>query len=449
MQLQNAKIVLGVTGGIAAYKACELVRLLRRSEAAVRVVMSKEAERFVGPLTFASLSGNKVLRSLHEGVDDLSATSHIDLAQWGEALIVAPATANFLAKFANGICDDALLTEVLAFQGPILLAPAMNTRMWDASVTQENLERIKARGVHIVGPESGDLACGETGLGKMSEPVKILEALSTFAASSMMTSDDKQGAEIATSKSMAAPVANPTDLEAHKPLAGMKVLITSGPTRAYIDSIRFITNKSSGRMGYEIAKAAESLGADVCLVSGPVNPEYSTLDRGKTVKVETNQEMLDAALKELKDTDLVFAAAAVCDFDVENYTEGKIERKGAISIALNSSIDILASLAKKRNSKQVFVGFAAQPGDKQGQMNIARSKLERKAVDFIAMNDISRKDIGFDVDANEMHIFESGSEIRYSFLPLAPKDIIAKQLLELAMARWSRKQQEPIDAKEE
>ncbi len=427
MQLQNAKVIVGVTGGIAAYKACELVRLLRRSKAEVRVVLSKEAERFVGVLTFASLSGNSVLRSLHDGIDDLSATSHIDLAQWGEALVVAPATANFIAKYANGICDDALLTEALAFQGPVLVASAMNTRMWEAGATQENYARLEARGVHFVGPVSGELACGETGLGKMAEPTEIVESLASIVEPLV------SAVEPLTSVG-----------EEAQPLSGMKVLITSGPTRAYIDSVRFITNKSSGRMGHEIAKAAEAMGAEVCLISGPVNRDYQQLERGRVLAVETNQQMLDAAMGELRSTDLVFATAAVCDFDIENYIEGKMERKGKVSISLSSSTDILASLAQQRTDRQVFVGFAAQSGHKQEQMNIARAKLERKSVDFIAMNDISRGDIGFDVDTNEIHVFENGSKIRYSFLPLATKDVIAKQLIELALSRWERKKAETL-----
>ncbi len=431
----NAKIILGVTGGIAAYKSCELVRLVRRSKAAVRVVMSVSAEKFVAPLTFASLSGQEVLRSLHSGVNDLSATSHIDLAQWGDILVVAPATANFIAKFANGICDDALLTEALAFQGPILIAPAMNTRMWEARVTQENVQRLRQRGVIFIGPEAGELACGEVGLGKMSEPIAVLEALAPLVESSKTESDTKRH-----TKSEFSSVASPAADEGHNNLKGLNVLITSGPTRAYIDSVRFITNKSSGKMGHEIALAAESQGANVTLVAGPVDKRFAQLSNGNVIDVETNQEMLDASVKALGSADIIFAAAAVSDFDVDNYTEGKIERRGDISLKLNSSVDILASLAKERNSSQVFVGFAAQSGDKQAQMNIARTKLEKKSVDFIAMNDVSRKDIGFDSDQNEMHIFEKGSEIRYSFLPMAPKSTIAKSLLELAVGRWRRVQ---------
>lgn len=405
------KIILGVTGGIAAYKACEIVRLVRRSEAEVRVVMTAEAERFVGALTFASLSGNTVLRSLYEGTSDLSATSHIDLAQWGEILVVAPATANFIAKFANGICDDALLTEALAFQGPILIAPAMNSRMWEAKVTQENVARLRARGVSFIGPNAGELACGETGLGKMAEPAEIMQALVQIQNFCTTASPERLS------------------------LTGKKVLITSGPTRAYIDSVRFITNRSSGRMGHALALRAEALGAEVTLVTGPVDDQFATLTSGKVVRVESTQEMLDAALAALPGTDLVFAAAAVCDFDVANFTDGKIERKGNLALELSASQDVLASLAQQRSAGQVFVGFAAQPGDKQAQMDIARRKLEKKAVDFIAMNDVSRADVGFDTDSNEMHVFERGSEIRYSFLPRASKSVIAEQLLRLAAER--------------
>lgn len=403
MPLHNTKIVLGVTGGIAAYKSCELVRLFKKSGADVRVVMTEQAENFVGPLSFQSLSGHPVLRSLGEGYD-LSATAHIDLSQWGDLLVVAPATANFLAKFAHGVCDDPLLTEALAFTGPILLAPAMNLRMWNASVTQENSKKLARRGVLFVGPTTGDLACGETGLGKMTEPLGILEA----AERSL------------------------------KPLSlkGVNVLVTSGPTRSYLDPVRFISNRSSGRMGHAIAQAAEERGADVTLVCGPVEEVYACLSRGKVIRVETNKEMLEQARAVLSQSDIIFGVAAVCDFQVEAPQKRKIKRGKALELELASAEDILGTLTKERKSGQVFVGFAAEMGNEREQVERAQRKLEEKGLDFIAVNDVSREDIGFGVDSNEVYLLERGKE--YSFLPKMSKAEIASHVLNRVHTCWEQ-----------
>lgn len=375
----KSKIIVGVTGGIAAYKACELVRLFKKSGHEVRVVMTASAEQFVSALTFHSLSGEPVLRSLHAGVSDLTATSHIDLAQWGDLLVVAPATANFMAKQAHGIADDALLTEVLAFQGPILVAPAMNTRMWDAPATLENLETLRKRGVHFVGPASGDLACGEVGAGKMSEPAEI------FASAEKL-------------------------LGARQPLLGKKVLVTSGPTRAYIDRVRFITNRSSGRMGHAIAAAAEKLGAEVVLVTGPVEARFATLPKGKVVEIETGSEMLEACLPELKDAHAVFAAAAVADFEMPVVHGGKLRREGNLTLEMKPSVDVLAELGKLKQPGQVFFGFAAEAGEGSEEFAKARDKVRRKKLDFLALNNITRKDIGFDAEENEVYLFRTEGE---------------------------------------
>ena len=378
---KSYKVILGVTGGIAAYKACELVRLFKKAGHQVRVVMTAHAEGFVGPITFQSLSGEPVLRSLQEGVSDLSATSHIDLAQWGEILVVAPATANFLAKYSYGAADDALLTEALAFQGPVLVAPAMNTRMWNAEVTLENVDRLLSRGIRVVGPESGDLACGEVGTGKMSEPAEI------FAATLEV-------------------------LEKGQPLKGKKVLVTSGPTRAPIDSVRFLTNRSSGKMGHAVALAAELLGADVTLVTGPVEDRYARLRRGKVLKVETGAEMLAACESNLNEAHVVFAAAAVADFEMPEVMVGKMKREGTLDLHLKSSVDVLAQLGQKKKQGQVFFGFAAEAGAGEEAYAKARAKMEKKNLDFLALNDISRKDIGFDADQNEIHLFgRNGAEV--------------------------------------
>lgn len=375
------KVILGVTGGIAAYKACELVRLFKKAGHEVRVVMTASAERFVGPLTFHSLSGEPVLRSLHSDDYDLSATSHIDLARWGDLLVVAPATANFLAKLTAGIADDALLTECLAYHGTALLAPAMNTRMWDAGPTQENLEKLRSRGYRLVGPVSGELACGETGLGKMSEPQEIFEA-----AQALLTED--------------------------QPLAGKKVLVTSGPTRAYIDRVRFITNRSSGRMGHSIAEAALRLGAEVVLVTGPVDPRFSRLDGATVLEVETGEEMLEACRLHIETAHALFATAAVADFQPKQRVDGKIRRIGTLTMELDASVDVLAELGKLKKPGQLFFGFAAEVGEGEAEFEKARDKIRRKRLDFLALNNVARADIGFDAEDNEVYLFEGEASVR-------------------------------------
>jgi len=383
------RILLGVTGSIAAYKACELLRLLQKDGHEVRVLMSRSAESFVGPLTFESLSGFPVLRSLEESIG-LSATSHIDLANWGEVLVVAPATANFIAKFRQGIADDALLTESLAFQGQIIVAPAMNTRMWMAAVTQENIIALKKRHVLVLDPNSGLLACGEEGLGKMPAPLEILKVLQNLFP---------------------------------QPLRGKKVLVTSGPTRAYLDPVRFITNKSSGRMGHALAKAAEALGASVTLVTGPVAAQFQKLCRGKVVPVETTEEMLSACL--LENPDIIIGAAAVCDFQSLEaggpLASGKWTREEK-TITLKPSIDVIATLSAQFPQAYV-VGFSAETSAKPER---AYKKLSQKSLDLIVFNDISRSDSGMESENNEVILISEGRETP---LPHAPKEHIAKQIL--------------------
>ncbi len=394
--LRRSRIILGVTGGIAAYKACELVRLFKKAGHEVRVVMSRNAEKFVGPLTFHSLSGEPVLRSLDGQDYDLSATSHIDLAQWGELLVVAPATANFLAKLACGIADDALLTECLAFRGPALLAPAMNTRMWEADSTQKNLETLRERGFAFSGPASGDLACGETGLGKMSEPAEIFAAAQQILTHSL-------------------------------PLSGRKVLITSGPTRAYIDRVRFLTNRSSGRMGHALAAAAERMGAEVVLVTGPVDPRFARLDFGTVVEVETGDEMLAACREHITSADALFATAAVADFQMPEVLEGKLRREGTLKLELEAATDVLAELAKEKRGGQVFFGFAAEVGEGEAEFAKARDKIRRKKLDYLALNNVSRRDIGFDADDNEVYLFHGENDVKK--IPKDQKAHLAELLL--------------------
>lgn len=405
---RSFKIVLGVTGGIAAYKACELVRLFRTAGHEVRVVMTAQAEAFVGPVTFHSLSGNPVLRSLGTQDYDLSATSHIDLARWGEILVVAPATANFLAKYRAGISDDALLTEALAFQGPVLIAPAMNTRMWEAPATRENHMALTARGVHFAGPIAGDLACGEVGEGKMIEPAFIFREVMKLLEKA----------------------------ESVQPLKGLKVVVTSGPTRSYIDSIRYITNRSSGRMGHALAGAALEMGAEVTLVTGPVEPRFADLPGAKVIAVETAEEMHAAAASEMQGAALLFATAAVGDFAPRERIQGKLPRAEKLQLELEPTRDVVAALAEQKTSRQVFFGFAAESAADERAFARAREKLARKRLDLLALNDVSRPDIGFDAEANEFHLFDSRAPENPELLPKDSKFSLARRLVEKAHARW-------------
>ena len=403
--LANKNIIIGVAGGIAGYKVCELIRLLKKEQCEVRVIMTKNAENFIGPLSFATLSGNPVLLELGADSYDTSSTSHIDLAQWGDIFIGAPATANLIAKLATGICDDALTTEALAFQGPILLAPAMNSRMWEAEITQKNWNTLKNRGIHFIGPEKGDLACGETGIGKMSEATSILSAIEEIFKES-----------------------------SHKILKGKKVLVTSGPTRSHIDSMRFISNRSSGRMGHSIAVEAEKLGAEVALVTGPTtNPSFNLLSKGRVYPIETNEEMLSQCLSLLPEVDMVFSVAAICDFEVKSPYAGKLDRKEELGLTLKASQDIISTLVKRKKANQVFVAFAAEAGSGKKEIARAVKKLEQKGVDIIAMNDIKRKDIAIDSDENELYIFRKNTGSTPTILSKNSKSKIAKQLIQLSL----------------
>lgn len=401
---ENRRVVIGVSGGIAAYKACELVRLFRKAHWEVRVVMTKMAEAFVGPLTFESLSGNPVLRSLEAGAGDLSATAHIDLAQWADLFIVAPATANTLAKLAHGLADDALSTEALAMTCPRMLAPAMNTRMWNARVTRENLSALKRFGWHLVEPVSGDLACGEVGEGKLADPATIFAAAEAIFAP--------------------------------KAFRGKKVLISSGPTRSYIDDVRFITNRSSGKMGKAMAEALVAAGADVFFVTGPVDREAREIAGAQVVAVETNREMQAALEKFLPSVDLVIGTAAVADYAPAEKVKGKLKREGKLSLELLSTDDILAGLAKQRKVGQRFVGFAAETGAEKDIAKRAVEKLERKNLDMVVLNDVGRSDIGFDVVDNEVLVFTKRDIQNPVAIAKASKREIAESILPLLLGLW-------------
>ncbi len=365
------KVALGVSGGIAAYKAAELVRLLQDRGVRVQVIMTRAAQEFVRPLTFAALSGEKVITDLFGGgaeepnID--SAVEHIAVAQAIDALVVAPATADVIAKFAHGEANDFLTTLFLATTAPVVIAPAMNVNMWENAATQENVKTLRARGLRVVEPDSGYLACGMIGAGRLAANETILRAVMEA-------------------------------LGATQDLAGETVLITAGPTREPIDPVRYIGNRSSGKMGYALAEAALRRGAKVILITGPT--ALKPPSAAEVVQVQTARQMHDAVLRALDRSTIVIKAAAVSDFTVRNPADQKIKRKGAITLDLEPTADILAEIAARKGSR-IVVGFAAETND---ALENARRKLQSKSLDAIVVNDVSRPGIGFDSERNAVTI---------------------------------------------
>ena len=366
------KIALGVTGGIAAYKAAEIVRLLQDRGIRVQVVMTRAAQEFVRPLTFAALSGEKVITGMFASVNEHepnidSAIEHIAVAQAIDALVVAPATADVLAHFAQGIATDFLTTLYLATKAPVVVAPAMNVNMWEHPATQANLEILRKRGVKIVEPGSGYLACGMVGAGRLAENEAIVAAVMGV-------------------------------LGASQDLSGETVLITAGPTREKIDPVRYLTNRSSGRMGYALAEAALRRGARVILVSGPTS--LTPPGAAEVTRVESTEQMRNAVLELLPQATIVIKTAAVSDYRPKSAARQKIKRKGATTLELEATPDILNELAAKKTS-QLIVGFAAET---ENVLENARQKLVSKRLDAIVVNDVSREGVGFDSDRNAVTI---------------------------------------------
>lgn len=393
----HKKILLGVCGGIAAYKSAELVRLLRKGDAEVRVVMTDAATKFVTPLTFQALSGHPVHTSLFDTGQEQS-MSHIHLARWADCLIIAPATSDILAKMANGLGDDLLSTLYLAAECPVLAAPAMNQAMWRKPVTQENITRLRQHGVEMIGPEAGEQACGEQGFGRMAEPGLICKRL--------LEPDDGL-------------------------LHGRKLLITAGPTREPLDPVRFISNRSSGKMGYALVRAALSLGADVTLVSGPVN--LTAPLAAKIIQVETAQQMYEAVMAEMADTDIFIGAAAVADYRPANASEKKLKKNMEQHvIELQENPDIIAAVAGMPN-KPFMVGFAAETDNLQAY---ATDKLRRKNLDMIAANWVGKAEGGFDSNRNALEVFWPEGQLS---LPMTDKQQLAEQLLNLIAERFKSK----------
>ena len=400
--LNGKKIALGVTGGIAVYKAVDLVSRLRKQGAEVRVIMTEHAQQFVTPLTFKEISGNKVAVSMWDSNQEFN-VEHIALANWADAFVVAPATANILAKMANGIADDLLSTTLLAAQAPIIVCPAMNTGMYQNSITQENIEKLQKHGVTVMPPAVGYLACGVTGPGRLPEPQQIVEFIDAFFAK-------KDG-----------------------DMVGMKVLVTAAGTREPIDPVRFVGNRSSGKMGYAIAQAAAQRGAEVLLVTGPSALEIPPNVNG--VKVESTNEMLEACMEAYEKMDVVIKAAAVADYRPRDVADQKIKKKtdDALTVVMDKNPDILKELGA-RKAHQILVGFAAET---QNLLDNAREKIVKKNLDMIVANDVTAAGAGFNADTNIVKFLFPSGEVRS--LEQMAKTQVANILLDTVMELKAKK----------
>jgi len=390
----NRRIVIGISGGIAAYKSAELVRRLRERGAEVRVVMTRSACEFITPLTLQALSGQPVRTELLDAGQE-TAMGHIELARWSDVVLVAPASANFLARLAGGLADDLLATLCLAADVPVLAAPAMNQQMWRNPATQANVALLSERGIQLLGPAEGDQACGEVGPGRMLEPAQLLDALERVFR------NDR--------------------------LSGVSVLVTAGPTREAIDPVRYISNRSSGRMGYAIAQAAQEAGADVTLVSGPV--ALAPPERVRRIQVETARQMYDAVLADARETKIFIAAAAVADYRCSETARRKIKKNApSLSIRLERNPDILGDVARLAPAP-FTVGFAAET---ESLREHALKKLSDKRVNMIAANVVG-DGLGFESEENALEVFWNGGA---ASLERAPKDKLARRLVQLVADRY-------------
>lgn len=396
MSLNGRHILLGVTGGIAAYKSADLARRLRAAGANVRVVMTPAATRFVAPLTFQAVSGNPVHTDLFDPAAE-AAMGHIALAREADLVLVAPASADFMARLAHGLADDLLTTLCLATRAPVALAPAMNTAMWENPATRSNADLLRSRGVHLMGPDNGPQACGETGEGRMLEPAGLVGAVRAVLSPGF--------------------------------LGGLRLLVTAGPTREPIDPVRFLSNRSSGRMGFAIASVAAGEGAAVTLVAGPV--ALATPSGVERHDVESAEEMRQIVLAHAGTADIFISAAAVADYRPTDPASQKLKKtRASIDLALTRNPDVLAQVAGLR-PRPFVVGFAAETGDLEGH---AKQKLEAKNLDMIAANPVSEAGVGFDSAENRLEVFwpDGGCS-----LPRAGKPRLARQLLQVIAERYA------------
>lgn len=396
MKLTGKEIVLGVTGGIAAYKAAEVVSRLRKMGASVHVIMTENARQFITPLTLETLSGNPVVHDTFERPATWE-VEHIALAKRAEVFVIAPATANILAKMACGIADDMLSTTVLATKAPVLVAPAMNTGMWTAPATRQNVETLRQRGVRLVGPEAGFLACGDEGSGRMSEPAAIVEAIEAI-------------------------------LCPRRDMEGLRVMVTAGGTRERLDPVRYIGNDSSGKMGFALAEAARARGAEVTLVCG-----HTTAKRPEGIpvtEVESTCELYDAVLVRAAEQDVIIQAAAPADYRPAHPSAQKIKKQAGegITLELVENPDIAAAVGAAKRPGQTLVGFAAET---EHLLDNARRKLDKKNLDMIVANDVSRPGAGFNVDTNIATLLTRSGAVE---CPLQSKQALAERILDEIMA---------------
>ncbi len=401
--LSQKRILLGITGGIAAYKAAEIVRQLKKAKAEVYVVMTDAAKQFITPLTLHTLSLNPVFSTMFDLTEE-SRISHIELARWADVMLIAPATADFIAKGATGLADDLLSTIFLATTSKIVIAPAMNRTMWENPITQRNIRALEElRNVVVVPPQKGELACGEEGAGRLAEIDKILDAVNIAACS-------------------------------EKDLEGEKVLVSAGPTIEDIDPVRYLTNRSSGKMGYAIAKEAAARGAEVVLVSGPTSlPDPFGVT---TIRVRSAEEMYNAVKENLKGSKIVVMAAAVADFKPVRTQTNKIKKTGTgVELKLKPTTDILAEITKIRTNRPFVVGFAAESAQ---IIQNAKDKLKRKKLDLIVANDITSPHAGFEKDTNVVYVIDKQGHVEE--WPIMSKEEVAKNLMDYVQKLRAKKQ---------
>ena len=397
--LTNKKILFIICGGVAAYKSLEIIRLFKKNNAEIKTILTKSAKEFITPLSIASLSQGKVYDDLFS-LENESEMDHIALSRWADVIIVLPATANTISKLAHGSSEDLASTVILASNKQIYLAPAMNVRMWEHNSTKENLKKLKSYGYKFIGPIVGDMACGEFGEGKMSNPMDIFNEINSFL--SIQTKNKK-----------------------------IKALVTAGPTNEYIDPVRFISNKSSGKQGYEIAKSLSKRGFVTTLISGPTNLKVD--EKINLITVETADEMFKATQKCLP-TDIAIFSAAVADFKIKNKNKTKIKKQDSLTINLEKNVDILNYVSNHNSMRpKLVIGFAAETNDLDKN---AINKLTNKNCDWIIANDVSKKDRGFDSDYNEVNIHYKDAKIEKENLSLKKKSEISEEIVDRIVAHF-------------
>ena len=389
--LENKKILLIICGGIAAYKSLELIRLLKKKGSLVKTILTKNSQKFITPLSVSSLSQEKIYSDLfdHENEAEMD---HISLSRWADLILIAPATANTISKLSYGLADDLASTVCLASNKKILLVPSMNVRMWEHKTNKENINKLKSLNYGIIGPEIGDMACGEYGEGKMTEPKEILNYLSNYFKN---INNNKK----------------------------YKALVTAGPTCEFIDPVRFISNKSSGKQGYELANSLKNNGFETILISGPTNQQ--DVEGVKMIKVNSAKEMYDATMDNLP-VDIAIFSAAVSDWKIENFNKEKIKKNGDLNLSLVQNIDILSNISKNNSLRpKLVIGFAAETDN---LVENSKKKLDEKNCDWIIANDVSNNEIGFDSDYNEITIFYKNKN--FEKISKMKKSLIADKIVE-------------------